>query len=347
MKPFRFLMLWCAVALAATMAYVLAYASLLDSPIQAEHWLRDVRTVKRALARQAIGPKVVLAGGSHVLFGADARAMSVQLGRPVLNLGLHAELPVRELLEIADRNLGAGDVALVMLEFERYREGHAGSQWHARQVLAWDREAYDSGDLRVRAGLMLSTTSDLVRDAVIAKLFDNRVLADHPGRRARTETEVLDEFARRATWAAGDTAPRSAAIYDFRNLDGHGDILRAVGSDAMPDHDYGLGAPLDPDSRTWRELVAFEQSCRRKGARCVFALPPVRDCALVRGKRDEILRGLDDIAAHGATLGLAFLPHREAPVLDAMYYFDTRYHLNEQGRTLRTSLLMAQLRPWL
>ncbi len=65
-------------------------------------------------------PKVILVGGSNVAFGVDSEQLEEALCRPTVNMGIHASLGFRFMVDEVKEELGAGDVVIVALEYTNF-----------------------------------------------------------------------------------------------------------------------------------------------------------------------------------------------------------------------------------
>ena len=88
---------------------------LLPPPEDARATLELILT-KEEIARQIEPPRVVILGGSSSRYGFSAEQLSAATGLRAVNLGTHAGLGGRYLLDRAKQNLRAGDLAIIALE---------------------------------------------------------------------------------------------------------------------------------------------------------------------------------------------------------------------------------------
>jgi hypothetical protein len=121
----------------------------------------------------------------------------------------------------------------------------------------------------------------------------------------------------------------------------HGDILNNTGSFYSEDPDSLPVPTFKYSARPWERLRHFQAECHRRGVRVFLSWPalPTR-----LGKNESAVRRyLEAIDAHAARLGLFRLGDPGDYRLDQRYFFNTIYHLNDEGRTIRTSRLLVHL----
>lgn len=77
--------------------------------------------IKDSLLRETPSPRLVLISGSSFAFGVDSRMLQDSLGLNVVNMGLHAGLGLKYIMDDAMRYLRKGDVVVIGLEHEQLR----------------------------------------------------------------------------------------------------------------------------------------------------------------------------------------------------------------------------------
>lgn len=65
-------------------------------------------------------PRIILAGGSNLLYGASAKNLSEALNQPVFNFGLGASIGMDLLLKMVEKGVKPGDTVVLMLENELF-----------------------------------------------------------------------------------------------------------------------------------------------------------------------------------------------------------------------------------
>lgn len=107
---------------------VSAIALILWAPVNLEggdskglDWVTAFADHKDTLLEQYPEPVILFVGGSNVLYGVDAQAMSDALDRPVFNYGLGAALGLPYILQRSAQAAKSGDVIVLTLEEQLYR----------------------------------------------------------------------------------------------------------------------------------------------------------------------------------------------------------------------------------
>lgn len=71
-------------------------------------------------------PRVILVGGSNLAFSIDSKMVSDSLGINVVNMGLHASIGLRYMLDSIEKYLRYGDTVIVMPEYSQFYTSYNG-----------------------------------------------------------------------------------------------------------------------------------------------------------------------------------------------------------------------------
>lgn len=291
-----------------------------DSKAGDDNYLAAVLEKDR-LIRGTASPKIILVGGSNLAFGIDSRMMQDSLGMNVVNMGLYAKLGLRYMLAQVKPYIKRGDVVVVVPEYDQFYGDFA------------------NGDNTLNTALLYAP-SDRIGDFVRAYSVVDVVL------RPRIEN-ARRSFLRAAAAAVGREAqffpPDTNPVYNRRSFNQYGDVVSHIGKAGMnPDSIFVRELPPleDFNERTITDLNGIAGKAREEGAHAYFLFPSYIDRSylinieaidslrsrLEKGMRLPIIGGAKDFTYPGR------------------YFFDTRYHLNEEGRRLRTARMIEVLR---
>lgn len=271
----------------------------------------DAWADKHARLAALAPPRVILAGGSSWAFGVLSPRLEQALGRPVVNLGLHAGLGREFMLREAETAARPGDIVVLSLEYP----------------LLAPAGAPDA-----------PTVFDLLSRAPHAALFIG------PRQVPRLLDEALHGVAKRPRGlarAAWNGAPPGNAVYARSAFNAQGDVVahHAQGTAYGQQRHGSLPVPPEMLDATFERLEACARRVRDAGARLFVSLPP-----LPRDDRDRQLARLAGLRQRLATRRLEVL-EPEVPGYARELFFDTAYHLTRRGARRRTDALVAALRP--
>jgi len=103
-------------------AWVALFYITIGSPVSKSRWVDSILELKEQAAFAVTGEKVVFVSGSNIIFGLDSKRLAESWDKPVINFGLHAGLGLAYILERSKRILGTGDIVILPLEYDFYRE---------------------------------------------------------------------------------------------------------------------------------------------------------------------------------------------------------------------------------
>jgi len=319
-------------ALIVCVAYFSIIFSLIEAPVPAEYWVAEMIAVKKDLIRSQTGKnKIIIAGGSSTLFGIDAKHASAQLGIPVFNFGLHAGLRLEKILREVDSVVEHGDYLILALEPSFYRCHPKWTLWQMNNVVGWDHDVWREMSYLGKIEFAATVSSGLLGQMIISTV--QRILhSPEIGRRldALDNDLILSKFRARTT---ADTFQYSAY-----NLDDHGDLLGANGSRAKgPEND--LSKPDHICDKTANQLARFVEKMKLRGIQVYFANIPL----YARSGFDAMQKGESSFVRELTPIG-CIIDKRENIIFDQKHFFDSGYHLNSEGRSIRTDLLIDAIR---
>jgi len=75
---------------------------------------------KESRLRAKPGPRIIILGGSNVMYSIDSLQIERKFNRPVINMGLNVGLGLKFILDSVSDSLAHGDVILVVPEYEQF-----------------------------------------------------------------------------------------------------------------------------------------------------------------------------------------------------------------------------------
>ncbi len=261
------------------------------------------------------GPRLILVGGSNLAFGTDAPELERALGRRVVNMGLAAGLGIEFMLNEVRSELRRGDTVLLSLEYDRFSGGY--NPLNLRQILEY-------------------------------RPVSVRYLEFHQWNRVllRGGWTMVGGIGRRAlgwqTPSSGDAV--ESAAYTRSGFNRWGDLVVHHSMAAT----FGGGAASAqraqhpdwvPTGRAQDALRSFGELCGRTGVAFFYSCPP-QPLEILESNRatvEAILKALEQVPH------LRILDRPEDQVYEDQEFFDTGYHLTEEGARLRTGKIIRVL----
>ncbi len=291
----------------------------LGAPSASSQWVDDVVQKKMQIAQRiqpnADGQRILFLGGSNVLFGIDAKRIGEAMAVPSINLGLSAVLRVDEIFAVAKKNLKPHDTLILALEYSYYHFNDNFSSIEIDYILAHDVDYFHALPMDKQALMMVEISAIRLFGGLAAKAF---------------------------------SPEKSLGTYKIKTINAYGDETSNARS-TMPQayirhmlEMKALSHRLDEKDKFWSLYKDFLQWCAAHQVRVLVSFPSY--LYFPEYEQAEQRRFFDGIAAwhrkrHIPLLGNAY---------DFMYQYedmyDTRYHLNDEGRRKRSDKIIELLK---
>ncbi len=276
---------------------------------------------KDRLIRNTPSPKIVLVGGSNLAFGIDSKQMEDSLGLSVVNMGLYAKLGLRYMLAQVNPYIERGDIVLVVPEYDQFYGDYA------------------NGDNTLNTALLYAP-ADRIPDFIRSYSIVDVVL------RPRAEN-ARRSFLRAAAAAVGREQqffpPDTNPVYNRHSFNRWGDMVSHLNKKGH-DPDSIFVKPLPPmkefNKKTLDDLNAIAETAKKKNAHAYFLFP-----SYIEKSYSINVPAIDSLRERlEAGIGIPVVGTPADFVYPGRLFFDTRYHLNAEGRQIRTLKMIEVLR---
>jgi hypothetical protein len=268
---------------------------------------------KAHLLATAPSPRIIIFGGSNIAFGIDSKLIEEELDYHVINDGLHVALGVAPLKEI-ERYLRPGDIVIISLEyynFDSETSFYGQPQYLADWIeLAPERIWYLQEPIRQMPSIY----------TIMLQRKINRVLQ---------------------YYTYGGSLDVNRGIYTGGAFDEHGDFITFPDRVNQKFEIDSSAYPITIMDEAYVFLEAFNQSARSKGATVFYEAQAHRQSNCDSTGLRQIKRFFSRIRSKTTIPVLTDIDH---VCMADKYFYDTAYHLNEQGREIRTQRLIDHLK---
>ncbi len=261
---------------------------------------------KTKLLKETKSPKIVFVGGSNIAFGLDSSRVGKVFGFPVINMGLHAGLGLKLMLDQVKPYLNRNDIVVVIPEYSHF----VGDLF------------YGDKDLFELAKLTHNWTPLL--DMPLISIVNNALKLNR----------YIYEYNRNTSYGI-----TNGSIYARNSFDRYGDVTAHL---FLPNEKYSRNYEQMPDSinkTAVRYLYNFITNNAEHGITTLMLYPCL--------EMSYYQRQATTINKIASTLNKNGIKPLSVP-LDFLYsddlFFNTNYHLNKQGRQLRTEKVIDILR---
>ncbi len=301
-----------AAILLAVPLVLLCFAFLLP-PQYDETYLAGLQD-KTFYLKSAKGKKIVLVGGSGAAFDVRSDLLEEQFpGYSVVNYGLYAGLGTTIMLELSKPYIGKGDLVIFLPE----QNGQTLSSFFDAESL------WKASDGTLPPLLRLSS-----------------------GERERMIGAFGQFAAAKARLFFSGGKPSGDGVYTRASFNEYGDIACSGRSQNRMTEGYDPDTPVSfaPSLPTGEFLSCvneFDRFCRRKDAYLYFTFCPMNAAAV---SETELARAEDYVTHLSGSLSCPVLGKPEDAVMEAGWFFDTNFHLNESGQIAYTARLAKLLK---
>lgn len=263
-------------------------------------------------------PKIVVVAGSSAAFGLDSGMITEKLGYETVNFGLYANLGTKLMMDLSKSNIGEGDLIILAPEMNSQTLSLYFNPETAAQAL--DGSFYmlkdvDSGDYEQLIGAMWK---------LAAEKLNYTVSGTRPQNAGAYRKENFNEY--------GDN------VFDrpYNEMSGFGN---SIVIDFRTDPADGVTTEYEEYIDYVNEYVAY---ARERGAEVYFSFPPMNEDAVYGSNTDEqIVEFYKNLVL---SLDCKVISNIYDYILDDGYFFDSEFHLNNSGVTVRTVQLIDDIK---
>jgi hypothetical protein len=287
----------------------------------------DGSIIKHRRLAETGGRRIVLIGGSNLSFGVDSAILEGATGCSVVNMGMNGYLGVRFMLEEAKPYLRTGDIVVIAFEYDNFHKSVDGTAVDQLIVVKANPEAF-------------SYLTFLQRQAVLRAVpyvAQQKVLRLIREAKDSALTFLLDR----------DSAPTQPSVVDINVIESasgytdRGDLISHLGISWPYDREDGIDMTHTPrDTEVVPLMADFAQEMTKEGIDVLVSYTPV-----IRDYYDRHRGAIDRLHTLMANSPPLTVPSPPSVfVYNEPFFFDTVYHLNADGRTLRSQRLSDDIR---
>ncbi len=262
------------------------------------------------------GEKIVVIGGSSVVFGVDARLLSETLGKPVVNFGLYAALGTKMMMDYSRDAISEGDIIVLAPEMN----AQTFSLYFGAKEL-W--QAVDG------SFSLLRHVASENGSAMLGSYFD--FASDKLGYALRGETldpegiyhaDAFDDF----------------GFIRYRRDKDYNTMVGGVDTSMPIDFKTEI---IDPEFAEFvNEYIAFAE---KKGAKVVLSFAPMNENAIPADITMETLEHY--LTCLDESFNCDILGDPNNMIYRGGYFYDSNFHLNSAGAVCHTRQLAIDLAP--
>lgn len=262
--------------------------------------------------------KIVIVGGSSAAFGLDSKMIEDELGCKVINFGLYADLGTKLMMDLSRASVNKGDIFILAPEMSAQT---LSLYFGAETAL----EAMD-GRFSMLAHVDKKDYGSLIGAAwkVGSSKLRYFISGERPANQGAYKKENFNEY--------GDN------VFDrpYNELSGYGNPIKL---DFAADFSDGELTEYEKFIEYVNEYTAF---IRSRGGEVYFSFPPMNQKAVAENNTNESIRAFYKNLC--LSLDCRVISNVFDYVMDDGYFFDSEFHLNNSGVTVRTVKLIDDIK---
>jgi len=263
-------------------------------------------------------PKIVIIGGSSVAFGIDSKLMEEKLGMKVVNFGLYANLGTKLMIDLSKANINEGDIIILAPEMS---EQTLSLYFNAETFM----QALDGNP-----SMLLNVDTDNY-EAIVGASW---------------------KFAyEKLNYLRTGTRPENAGAYKKENFNEYGDNVFDRPYNEMTQTTNVINLTFrtnyeDDKETKYEEYIDYVNDyikfANRKGATVYYSLCPMNAAALGEKNNADVI--YDYYRNLVKSLNCKVISNVNDYLMDEGYFFDSEFHLNNAGVTVRTVKLIDDIK---
>jgi hypothetical protein len=318
----------------ALVGYIGLFRLQLGIPTQQSRWGYEMIQKKRKRAEAITGPKLLVVGGSSVLFGLNAEEIQRQTGYPTVNLGTHAAFSLAYMFDMTRQVARSGDTVLLVLEYELYRNDPrilrvSTDAIFIDYIVARDPEFVDRLPWWERFNLAMLTSGPRIQLGLENRFGKSK---DTPPHVAQPVSGIFNAYL-------------SENISEFGDQSGATKARRPAKAPARARLSSALAKGFPENPAGFPTIRAFCDWAKASNVRVLATFP--NTLHLPEYDRPEAQEAPRQIRDFFGTLGVPVLGEAADAILPEDEFFDTMYHLTEEACLTRTRRLLPHLTPYL
>lgn len=262
--------------------------------------------------------KLVVVGGSSVAFGLDSEMAEEELGMKVVNFGLYANLGTKIMMDLSRSNINEGDIIVLAPELNDQTLSMYFNAETAMQTL--------DGNWGLTDGIGDDNYTDLLG-------------------------ELWSFAAKKLGYLISGSAPESDEAYQPRWFNANGDndydrpfnVMTEVEQTITLDYRVDTADGITSEYEEFVDYVnEYVEYCRARGATVYFSFAPMNAAALTDYNTDEhIYEFYENLCS---SLNCRVISNINDYIMDEGYFFDSEFHLNNDGVVVRTVRLIDDIK---
>ena len=269
---------------------------------------------KHKLINSEKRPKLILTGGSNVLFGFNSEIISQRINKPVINHAIHAGYGLQYIIDdLLEQNIGQNDIIILAPEYSHF----IGNSRFGKEPLLFSLTAIPENIKLLRPQQLLNMSSFLPKFAF-----------------GRIKSFVYNLKSKQTP-----SISSSKKNYTEYSINAHGDHNTHWGLEKTTFDNYEFTGQIDDGALEM--LQDFHEKIKTVGATLIITFPSLTQSSY-QLNADTINKIYEKLVKNDFPI----LGHPKDYVFENTLFYDTPYHLNGKGVLKRSHLLLDHLKSY-
>lgn len=307
----------------------------------AEVWLKDVYAVKDRLnSKPTELRRVLIFGGSNVLFGFNGAMIEANTPYAFINYGTHAGLPINYQVDKILHTARSGDIVFYSPVFRAFFATEPYEDyWYIQNMMSWDKEygkfitqkhrilAYLYNDpMRIFQNLAKILVRSLLKDPATPKATATPTKA-----RSKDGVQILP-------------CAQEFYGYSYKSLSPNGDFCSQYATSSFAPNESYIDDNAKVSAFFIQEFSRLRDFAKARGITLLLLYPVSMENPLFSLHDRRTHAKITQLESSLKAQGIYFANSWEEAHFDRKYFYDTGYHLNKHGVELHTIAFIKLLR---
>lgn len=255
--------------------------------------------------------RIIFVGGSNLAFGLDSKKIETKFNRKVLNMGLHAGLGLKFMINDIKDKLIDGDIVILVPEYQHFfGEDFEGGQIVSDILYFAYNEGFNKLDFK-----QIIVQIKFIPKSIKSSLYN----------------AIKDKYKTRELI-------NKSVVYQRNNFNEYGDMIGHLEKKNVEIEDESLIEKI-LNKNAIEFINNFSINMAKKNVDVFFLYPVYIDYSYEKSKTqiEELKNELIN------KLKVKKISNPERYKLSKEYFYDTSYHLNKKGRDLRTKMVIQDI----
>ena len=289
----------------------------MGAPTQTSRWIYELETIKTSYVKSIKTPKLLLVSGSNTLYGVSCEKMWQVTKLNCVNTALTQELGLDYILNHARNLAKPKDTILMPLEYQLYLSEGVPSELAIDYVFAYDPNYLKSVDLLTQIRYIGGISFQRLTEGIFAKL--------KPSSSHKKYESRINQY--------GDTLDNSKAKMTAKQFE------------AMANWTPFTLDKYTLDNYAQKRITEFIDWCKKNNITVIATWPSIVkfDTYQTTGTKD-FFQSIENLYQ---SIGVPVIGKAEDFMYEKPLFFNSVYHLNDEGRDQRTRQILELIQPYL